>query len=330
MYLGKTDTLPATPRGQHLTQDKPQGFHEVIAGGGSGCRIGVVISDDCSSSDVAKVLAKTCEHFGGEPGKARKRGEMSITIIAGRSGFVLRENARLPVWCEAICDVNPLDFNYFVVPKSGSGAPEPRPEIVAWLARAGAAVKLIELPLDAGHVATTREPVWGAAETTPVHAGAQTTAEVAEDRSERDGAHAERLAETPADASPAGVLVDQPSASERIRATVEWLGEHYGSRISISAMAERALMSERNFLRRFRAEMGHTPHEYLSKVRLENARKLLITTALPVDKIARHCGLFNGDHLRKHFVKQFGMSPVEYRSSRFNALHALASTDSTR
>jgi transcriptional regulator GlxA family with amidase domain len=140
----------------------------------------------------------------------------------------------------------------------------------------------------------------------------------------------QRPDETPADASPAGVLVDQPSASERIRATVEWLGEHYGSRISISAMAERALMSERNFLRRFRAEMGHTPHEYLSKVRLENARKLLITTALPVDKIARHCGLFNGDHLRKHFVKQFGMSPVEYRSSRFNALHALASTDSTR
>lgn len=330
MYLGKTDTLPATPRGQHLTQDKPQGFHEVIAGGGNGCRIGVVISDDCSPSDVAKVLAKTCEHFGADPGKTHKRGEMSITIIAGRSGFVLRENARLPVWCEAICDVNPLDFNYFVVPKSGSGTPEPRPEIVAWLARAGAAVKLIELPLDAGHLAATLEPAGGEAQALPVHVNVQTTAEVALERVEREGAPAERLPETPADTSPAGVLVDQLSASERIRATVEWLGEHYGSRISISAMAERALMSERNFLRRFRAEMGHTPHEYLSKVRLENARKLLITTALPVDKIARHCGLFNGDHLRKHFVKQFGMSPVEYRSSRFNALHALASTDSTR
>jgi transcriptional regulator GlxA family with amidase domain len=93
-------------------------------------------------------------------------------------------------------------------------------------------------------------------------------------------------------------------------------------------MAEHALMSERNFLRRFRAEMGHTPHDYLSKIRLESACRLLVTTALPVDKIARHCGLFNGDHLRKHFVRHFGMSPVEYRSARFKALQSRSGTDS--
>jgi transcriptional regulator GlxA family with amidase domain len=52
-----------------------------------------------------------------------------------------------------------------------------------------------------------------------------------------------------------------------------------------------------------------------------------MTTALPVDKIARHCGLFNGDHLRKHFVKQFGMSPVEYRTARFKALQSQDGTD---
>ncbi|WP_116140258.1 helix-turn-helix domain-containing protein [Trinickia diaoshuihuensis] len=330
MYLGKTDTLPATPRGQHLPQEKPQNFRDAIAGSGIGCRIGVVISDDCSPSDVAKVLAKTCEHFGDDQSEANKNGEISITVIAGRSGFVLRENARLPVWCEAICDVNPLDFNYFVVPECGSGTPEPRPEIVAWLARAGAGVKIIELPLDTPAVATTREPSPVDTEMPPGPAKLDGSSDSAPGLSEPEAARVSRPAQSSADVSAAGALVDQPSASERIRATVEWLNEHYGSRISISAMAERALMSERNFLRRFRAEMGHTPHEYLSKVRLENARKLLITTALPVDKIARHCGLFNGDHLRKHFVKQFGMSPVEYRSARFNALHALASTDSTR
>ncbi|PMS23693.1 hypothetical protein C0Z18_00465 [Trinickia dabaoshanensis] len=330
MFLGNTDPLPVTPRGQHLSQDKANEFRDAVADSGSGCRIGVVISDDCSPSDVAKALAKTCEHFGEEQSAAHKSGELSITMIAGRSGFVLRENARLPVWCEAIRDVDPQDFNYFVVPKGGSGTPEPRPEIVAWLARAGAGAKIIGLAIDACPVGTMPAHPPADAQTLPSHGKPDASSDAAPERTGWDSAQAARPSDTTAETSAAGVLIDQPSASERIRSTVEWLNEHYGSRISISAMAEHALMSERNFLRRFRAEMGHTPHEYLSKVRLENARKLLVTTALPVDKIARHCGLFNGDHLRKHFVKQFGVSPVEYRSARFNALHALANRESNR
>jgi transcriptional regulator GlxA family with amidase domain len=86
-------------------------------------------------------------------------------------------------------------------------------------------------------------------------------------------------------------------------------------------------MSERNFLRRFRAEVGRSPHEYLCQIRLESARQLLANTVLPVDKIARHCGLFNGDHLRKHFLKYFGMTPSEYRSTQFHAVQSLGCAD---
>jgi transcriptional regulator GlxA family with amidase domain len=299
-----------------------------VQGAGAGCRIGVVISDDCSSSDVANVLASTCERFGAERSRAEHLGKFSITIIAGRSGFVFRENACLPVWCEAIYDVDPLDFHYFVVPKSGSGAPEPRPEIVSWLARAGASAKIIELSVGANDAAGAfKQPV-----DAPDEASASRRGEVlrldwheARRNEPNDAAQAQ-----PSEAPVAPRTVssfDMPAPSERIRATVEWISENYGGRISISSMAERALMSERNFLRRFRAEMGHTPHEYLSKIRLESARKLLLSTALPVDKIARHCGLFNGDHLRKHFVKQFGMSPVEYRTTRFKALQSPSDTN---
>ena len=132
MYLGRTDGLRANPRGQYSADPRSETTREGTAAGfdgvETGCRIGVVISDDFSSSDVAKVLASTCERFGDEHNRANKAGKISITIIAGRSGFVFRENACLPVWCEAIYDVDPLDFHYFVVPKSGSEAPEPAPK----------------------------------------------------------------------------------------------------------------------------------------------------------------------------------------------------------
>lgn len=334
MYLGKTEEVRATATGQFSADPKLEATRNAAAAAiertVTGCRIGVVISDDCSSREVANILASTCERFGEQQRQANTAGKMSITIIAGRSGFVLRDNACLPVWCEAIYDVDPLDFDYFVVPKSGGAGAEPRPDIVSWLARAGAPAKIISLSAGADIVADVLEP----ATPVPAETGAPDRSDGGQlDRhktwqAEINGAGQVRAPDAPGAAhAQAGNSLDMPAPSERIKATVEWISENYGARISISSMAERALMSERNFLRRFRAEMGHTPHEYLSKIRLESARKLLMTTALPVDKIARHCGLFNGDHLRKHFVKQFGMSPVEYRTARFKALQSQDGTD---
>jgi AraC-like DNA-binding protein len=329
MHLYKAGALRATAKGPHTGQHGaapgPDSARQgAAARADAGCRIGVVISDDCSSSDVARVLAKTCDRFGSEQGWASRVGTISITIIAGRSGFVLRENACLPVWCEAIYDVDPLDFHYFVVPKSGSGSMEPRPEIVSWLARAGAEAKIIRLSLDAD---TAKDDALAQ----PWRPALDLEASHASDSARANRRDAWREEARNADGTGADALappLEKPAPSERIRATVEWINENYGARISISRMAEHALMSERNFLRRFRAEMGHTPHDYLSKIRLESACRLLVTTALPVDKIARHCGLFNGDHLRKHFVRHFGMSPVEYRSARFKALQSRSGTDS--
>lgn len=333
MYLWKTNAQPATSQGRFLADENSgEASKAVIESSQSNCRIGVVISDDCSSSDVAKVLAHTCEHFGTEYGPGNKVGKFSVTMIAARSGFVFRENASLPVWCEAICDVDPLQFHYFVVPKSGKGTVEPRPEIVAWLARAGASGKIVLLSIEADTARASESGALGHARAEGPMADASVARETDRRESGRDETATGRLheAERAYDGSQAGTVFEKPTPSERIKATVEWLNENYGGRISIANMAERALMSERNFLRRFRAEIGHTPHEYLSQIRLESARQLLLTTALPVDKVARHCGLFNGDHLRKHFLKRFGMSPAEYRTARFNALHSLDGADADR
>ncbi|MDN7671600.1 helix-turn-helix domain-containing protein [Burkholderia oklahomensis] len=103
-------------------------------------------------------------------------------------------------------------------------------------------------------------------------------------------------------------------ASKLIRASVQQLRDNSANRISIADTAHAAAMSERNFLRRFKQEIGVTPSEFVQRVRLEHARHMLVHTDLPVDKIARRTGLGSGDRLAKLFRQHLSMSPTEYRA----------------
>jgi transcriptional regulator GlxA family with amidase domain len=104
--------------------------------------------------------------------------------------------------------------------------------------------------------------------------------------------------------------------SEKIQASAKWLEANCTRPISIDDAAQVATMSERNFLRRFKAEMGVTPSDYLLQARLKMSCRLLVQTDLPADKIARRCGLGSGSQLSKHFRKHLTMAPMQYRSSQ--------------
>ena len=104
-----------------------------------------------------------------------------------------------------------------------------------------------------------------------------------------------------------------PSVREKIRASARWIESNCERTISVVDAAQVAAMSERNYLRRFKHEMGITPSEYLFRVRLDMVCHLLTETDLPVDKIARRSGMGNGDRLAKIFRKRLLISPTEYR-----------------
>jgi transcriptional regulator GlxA family with amidase domain len=67
------------------------------------------------------------------------------------------------------------------------------------------------------------------------------------------------------------------------------------------------------FTRRFRAAHGVTPIEYLTRLRLENVRKLLIETDCTLDEIAERCGWSSGYYLSSVFKTAFGMAPGKFR-----------------
>ncbi|WP_250534509.1 helix-turn-helix domain-containing protein [Caballeronia sp. AZ10_KS36] len=103
------------------------------------------------------------------------------------------------------------------------------------------------------------------------------------------------------------------SAGDKIRAAARWLQDNCERPISVVDAAQVAAMSERNFLRRFKIEMGITPSDYLLQARLAVTCALLTDSELPVDKIARRSGMGNGDRLAKIFRKRLLISPTEYR-----------------
>lgn len=109
---------------------------------------------------------------------------------------------------------------------------------------------------------------------------------------------------------------DTPSLNttvDKIHESTRWMRENFGSDISVSDAAAVAAMSVRNYLRRFKSEFSVTPLEYLMQLRFEAICAMLVGTKLPVDKIARRCGMGNGDRLGRLFRKRYGVSPTVYR-----------------
>ncbi len=69
----------------------------------------------------------------------------------------------------------------------------------------------------------------------------------------------------------------------------------------------------RSFTRRFRQEVGLSPHQWLLRQRVERARQLLERTDLPVDRVAAATGFTTTVSLRQHFSRTLGVSPSRYR-----------------
>ncbi|WP_329420304.1 helix-turn-helix domain-containing protein [Streptomyces sp. NBC_01693] len=83
--------------------------------------------------------------------------------------------------------------------------------------------------------------------------------------------------------------------------------------ILLRDMARQESMSVRTFTRRFREEVGISPGQWLAQQRVERARKLLESTDLSVDQVARDAGFGTATSPRQHVQAALGVSPTVYR-----------------
>jgi AraC family transcriptional regulator, transcriptional activator FtrA len=97
--------------------------------------------------------------------------------------------------------------------------------------------------------------------------------------------------------------------------TLAWMQEHLDLPLTVDDLASRSAMSRRTFARRFAAATGTTPYQWLLRQRMQLAQRLLETSDIPVDSIARKTGFSTAANLRKHFGRLVRTSPQAYRHS---------------
>ena len=111
-------------------------------------------------------------------------------------------------------------------------------------------------------------------------------------------------------------FIDRPvrsTAAESLGGVLEYMDAHLDEQHTVEALARRAAMSPRTFARRFVAETGTTPHQWLTDQRVLRARELLEETDLPVEVVARDAGFGTAALLRHHFSRCTGVSPTSFR-----------------
>jgi transcriptional regulator GlxA family with amidase domain len=84
---------------------------------------------------------------------------------------------------------------------------------------------------------------------------------------------------------------------------------------ALATLAAAHHVSTRTMLRRFRAETGQTPLDFLQTARISRAKVLLESTSLSVSEIARAVSYHDTSTFRRLFARAVGMTPSEYRHS---------------
>jgi transcriptional regulator GlxA family with amidase domain len=106
-----------------------------------------------------------------------------------------------------------------------------------------------------------------------------------------------------------------PAPAGSLEPTRRWALERLAEPLDVAAMARHAGVSPRTFARRFRAETGTTPLQWLLAQRVLEARRLLEATDLPVDEVAWRVGFGTAASLRDHFRRATSTTPTAYRRS---------------
>jgi AraC-like DNA-binding protein len=111
------------------------------------------------------------------------------------------------------------------------------------------------------------------------------------------------------------IFIQQKNAEPPIiKRAKEFIYEHHTEHLSLSRAAKAVNMSTFYFCKMFKKVTGINFTDYLSRVRIEKAKNLLLNPNLRVSEIAFEVGFESLTHFNRVFKKLLGQSPTEYRA----------------
>lgn len=107
-------------------------------------------------------------------------------------------------------------------------------------------------------------------------------------------------------------VVDDPI----VVAALRYIGENCYTDLRVDAVADHVHVTVRSLERHFRAALGRTMSEEITRLRLERAKRLLVESDILVKNVAHQCGFRDVKHFHKMFSAAEGTSPGEFRKRK--------------
>jgi len=99
----------------------------------------------------------------------------------------------------------------------------------------------------------------------------------------------------------------------QLRRSIDYIHANLHRDLTLTEIASVANMSKYHFAKSFRQMAGVAPHQYLVKLRIEKARKMLAHDTVSVEEIASRVGYTDKGNFSRQFLKIVGVSPSRYR-----------------
>jgi len=105
------------------------------------------------------------------------------------------------------------------------------------------------------------------------------------------------------------------SGMDALKTPVNYIQNNYMNDIYLSELAQVTHLSISALERRFKKHLSKTPKQFINEVRLENARRLLVETRIPIALVANETGFTDHSYFSRQFKRLFGELPSEFRNS---------------
>jgi transcriptional regulator GlxA family with amidase domain len=113
-------------------------------------------------------------------------------------------------------------------------------------------------------------------------------------------------------------LKRQEEEPPKLRDISTFVLDHLDEPLLVERIARRVAMSPRTLSRWCREHLGESPAELVRRLRIEEARRLLEETSLPLKDITARTGLGDASTMWRAFTRRLGVTPAAYRQ-RFAA-----------
>lgn len=112
-------------------------------------------------------------------------------------------------------------------------------------------------------------------------------------------------------------MMFQPQTTHKddaIKKAQELIEKGERNSLNVEQLAKSSGLSQRNFIRRFKAATGNTPTQYIQRMTIEKAKRMIESQSATFEQIVYELGYSDVNNMRNVFKKHTGLTPKEYKS----------------